>query len=412
MVYDAENRLSAIAQAGVMSDEFGYAFDGTRLWKRLNQNPTNIQVWIGNIYEQKEGKALFHLFANGEQVCTFETNSFLYGGTSTNAVGNYYHQDSLTSSSVLSSGSTSDTQTEVNVWYPFGRIQTASPQAAFQVSRRFTGQIFDAESGLYYYNARYYDPELGRFIQPDDIIPDYGNPQTYNRYSYCRNDPLTYSDPSGHDDTYTGASGRAMLQEEDSDAAGVVLRARQSAATTATVLRTAAELNPIVGAANGGIGAVSGNDAITGEKLTTGQRWEAGGSVVLAAVPAVFKVGGKLIKVGEAAAEASTAVRWSSYGGKHVASANIPWAKVVASTLSGAAKYKPGVDIEKLERAVWDAGVPVSNGKPWKVAEFTGDIGASAGKPSRWVRVEESGGTIHGHPITEQEFQKLTKPSE
>ena len=196
LVYDAENRLTAIAQAGVMSDEFGYAFDGTRLWKRLNQNPTNLQVWIGNIYEQKGGKTLFHVYAGGEQVCTFETNSALMGGSATTNVGYYYHQDSLTSSSVLSSSS--GTQTEANVWYPFGRIQTASPQASFQVSRRFTGQVFDTESGLYYYNARYYDPELGRFIQPDDIISDYGNPQSYNRYSYCLNDPLTYNDPSGH----------------------------------------------------------------------------------------------------------------------------------------------------------------------------------------------------------------------
>jgi len=66
------------------------------------------------------------------------------------------------------------------------------------VSRRFTGQILDAETGLYYYNARYYDPELGRFIQPDDRIPDLSNPQSYNRYSYCLNNPLRYTDPDGH----------------------------------------------------------------------------------------------------------------------------------------------------------------------------------------------------------------------
>ena len=300
MVYDPENRLSAIAQAGVMSAEFGYAFDGARLWKRLNQNPTNLQVWIGCLYEQKAGKNLFHVFANGEQVCTFETNSALYGGGNPNAVGYYYHQDSLASSSVLSGSS--GVQTEVNVWYPFGRIQTAGPQAGFQVSRRFTGQVFDAESGLYYYNARYYDPELGRFIQPDDIIPDFGNPQSYNRYSYCRNNPWTCTDPSGHDDTYTGASGRALLQADDADATGVVLRARQSAATTASVLRTAVELNPIVGAANGGIGLVTGHDAITHEKLTVGQRLEAGGGAVLSATPFVFKAG-KLIKVAADAEE-------------------------------------------------------------------------------------------------------------
>jgi len=215
LVYDSENRLTAIAQAGVMSDEFGYAFDGARLWKRLNLNPTNLQVWIGNIYEQKGGKTLFHVYANGEQVCSFETNSFLYGGTSTNAVGYYYHQDSLTSSSVLSSGTSTPSAVEVNVWYPFGRIQTASPQASFQVSRRFTGQVFDSESGLYYYNTRYYDPELARFIQGDTIIPDIANPQSYNHYSYCLNDPLRYNDPIGHDPTLSFSFDAAGMTAEE-----------------------------------------------------------------------------------------------------------------------------------------------------------------------------------------------------
>ena len=47
-------------------------------------------------------------------------------------------------------------------------------------------------------NARYYDPVLARFIQPDDIIPVLFNPQSYNRYSYVLNNPLRYTDPSGH----------------------------------------------------------------------------------------------------------------------------------------------------------------------------------------------------------------------
>jgi RHS repeat-associated protein len=198
LTYDPENRLTAIAQAGVMSDEFGYASDGARLWKRINQNPTNTQVWIGNTYEEKGGKVLYHVFAGGEQLCTFETNSLLFGGSDTSRVAYYYHHDNLNSSSVLSSGGSSGSQVEVDSYYPFGRVETNSPQASFQVSRRFTGQVFDAESGLYYYNFRYYDPELGRFIQPDDRLPDMSNPQSYNRYSYVMNDPLTYNDPTGH----------------------------------------------------------------------------------------------------------------------------------------------------------------------------------------------------------------------
>ena len=64
---------------------------------------------------------------------------------------------------------------------------------------RFTGQEYDIETGLYFYKARYYNPALGRFIQPDSIVQDPTDPQSYNRYSYVRNNPLKYIDPSGHE---------------------------------------------------------------------------------------------------------------------------------------------------------------------------------------------------------------------
>ena len=199
LAYDAENHLVRFAKVATNFTlvRFGYGADGERLWKWMSQTPTNIQVWIGNIYEEKGGKTLFHVYAGGQQVCTFETNSLLMGGTDMNRVGYYYHEDNLNSSSALSSSS--GAQQELNVFYPFGRVQTASPQANFQVSRRFTGQVFDSESGLYYFNKRYYDPELGRFTQANTVIQDLANPQSYNRYSYCINDPLRYTDPTGLD---------------------------------------------------------------------------------------------------------------------------------------------------------------------------------------------------------------------
>jgi RHS repeat-associated protein len=63
--------------------------------------------------------------------------------------------------------------------------------------KQFTGQRLDG-TGLYYYNARYYDPIIGRFISADTIVPNPANPQAFNRYSYCLNNPLKYIDPSGH----------------------------------------------------------------------------------------------------------------------------------------------------------------------------------------------------------------------
>lgn len=52
--------------------------------------------------------------------------------------------------------------------------------------------------GLMFYNARWYDPYLNHFTQPDSIIPDPYNSQDWNRYSYVRNNPLRYTDSSGH----------------------------------------------------------------------------------------------------------------------------------------------------------------------------------------------------------------------
>jgi RHS repeat-associated protein len=56
----------------------------------------------------------------------------------------------------------------------------------------------DEDIGLMDYNARFYSPLLNRFIQPDSIIPETYNPQTWNRYSYVNNRPINFNDPSGH----------------------------------------------------------------------------------------------------------------------------------------------------------------------------------------------------------------------
>lgn len=69
----------------------------------------------------------------------------------------------------------------------------------------FTGQRFDAETGLYHFKARYYDPVTGRFLQPDPI--GYGD--GLNLYRYARNSPHRYNDPSGNesDEVKEGSEG-------------------------------------------------------------------------------------------------------------------------------------------------------------------------------------------------------------
>ena len=65
---------------------------------------------------------------------------------------------------------------------------------------RYKDYYYDIETGWYYLNSRYYDPDAGRFISPDDVeyLGADGSPNSYNRYAYCGNNPVMYADPSGH----------------------------------------------------------------------------------------------------------------------------------------------------------------------------------------------------------------------
>jgi RHS repeat-associated protein len=68
---------------------------------------------------------------------------------------------------------------------------------SFLFDRGFTGHEHLDVFGLINMNARLYDPVLGRFLGPDNYVQSPGNSQSYNRYSYCLNNPLKYTDPSG-----------------------------------------------------------------------------------------------------------------------------------------------------------------------------------------------------------------------
>src|SRR5690606_37137449 len=75
----------------------------------------------------------------------------------------------------------------------FGNV-VAEANAAGGDRFKFTGREWDAEAGLYYYRARFYDPTLGRFISQDPIGFLAGDA---NLYRYVGNSPLTFIDPLG-----------------------------------------------------------------------------------------------------------------------------------------------------------------------------------------------------------------------
>jgi RHS repeat-associated protein len=67
-----------------------------------------------------------------------------------------------------------------------------------QTDKLFTGQRQITGLGIYFFNARFYSPKLGRFLSADSIVPGYANPQNLNRMSYANNNSLRYTDLTGH----------------------------------------------------------------------------------------------------------------------------------------------------------------------------------------------------------------------
>jgi RHS repeat-associated protein len=92
-----------------------------------------------------------------------------------------------------------DTEGNIAVTYDydaFGNILSKTGDADNSV--RYAGYQYDEESGLYYLNARYYDSATARFITEDTYTGEKNDPLSLNLYSYCHNNPIIYTDPSGH----------------------------------------------------------------------------------------------------------------------------------------------------------------------------------------------------------------------
>ena len=144
-------------------------------------------------------------------------------------------------------------------------------------------------------NARYYDPELGRFIQPDTTIPDLSNPQSYNRYSYVLNNPLRYTDPTGHDPAFSSIGifqSLSVEQEVTASRAGApaavgLVVATATGGAAAPVLVSAGASTTMAAIGSGMIAGVTGDLATQGTQIGLGTRSSISGQEI-----AVNGVGG------------------------------------------------------------------------------------------------------------------------
>jgi len=82
------------------------------------------------------------------------------------------------------------------LYRPYGETRTVT--GTLTTAYAFTGQVDEAGLGLVYMHARWYAPALMRWTQPDTIVPNPGDPQGLDRYSYVLDNPLRHTDPTGH----------------------------------------------------------------------------------------------------------------------------------------------------------------------------------------------------------------------
>ncbi|MFA0463817.1 RHS repeat domain-containing protein [Vibrio sp. 10N.261.45.F1] len=114
----------------------------------------------------------------------------------------YFHRDALGTADLITDP---NGQVQIERGYtPFGELLAsaelqATPMFTNAEMRGFTGhENVGNSSGLINMNARLYDPAIGRFLSADTFVPEPSFSQSYNRYAYVYNNPLKYTDPTGH----------------------------------------------------------------------------------------------------------------------------------------------------------------------------------------------------------------------
>ncbi|MDQ3898832.1 MAG: FG-GAP-like repeat-containing protein [Actinomycetota bacterium] len=195
--YDAENRL---VTAGDVT--FAYDHTGRRVMRRSASGPTvyypapYYQVVAGSNGNQQHTVFLFGTNGLAASATAVDSGSAV-SGPGIPAPGVFYAcQDQLNSTRIQLDA---DGKVVTSLAYrPFGEVWAA--EGPDTVAQKFTGKDYDADLGLYYFGARWYDPVLGRFLTADSRLGAALTARdSLNRYAYGIGDPINNFDPSGHD---------------------------------------------------------------------------------------------------------------------------------------------------------------------------------------------------------------------
>lgn len=199
--YDPQSQLLSVKSTKdgqVKTQKNVYDCNGKRIRKTETDSATGTTKVINYYYD---GNNLIYTTDENED----KTSSNIYG-TEANVIATIrytedeeraytYSKDIQGSTNII----TNDEQQCVKVYeYTDYGETTVTVGEEFENEICYTGGIYDSFTGLYYLNARYYNPETGIFLSQDTYRGEEKDSKTWNLYAYCAGNPIAYVDPSGH----------------------------------------------------------------------------------------------------------------------------------------------------------------------------------------------------------------------